>query len=146
MTHALSDLIETTARQLAAKVIAAPGWAGQVDAVCEALADMVKASGAPHPEALATRACAILREVAAEPMALVERYPDLLPPELRAVLLAEALAVIREAGATVEEFRDSASTPFLRLGKVEALGIPQEEMDRLNATAPGPVGPLHRVQ
>jgi len=147
MNSALSDLIETTARQLVAKLIAAPGWGEKVEEIIPALADMLRATDTPHHEALAARAAAILRDMAtANPEVIFANYLDLLPADLRALMLGEAIEVLKECGATVETFKDEAGTTFLRLGNVEALGIPEEEMDRLNATAPGPVGPLHRVQ
>ena len=147
MSESLSNLIETTARHLVANVIAAPGWGEKVEEIIPALADTLRATDTPHHEAISARAAAILREVATcNPEVIFEKYLDLLPADLRALMLGKAIEALKESGATVETFKDEAGTTFLKLGNVEALGIPEEEMERLNAMAPGPVGPLHRVQ
>ncbi len=152
--------IESTARGIAADLIAVPGWASDLEWMCQEAHEVAKVAAehaaglpvfegidvAPLFRAAGERAAAILREVAAEPMALIERYPDLLPAELRALMTAKAIEVLQDAGASVETFKDDEGTTFLRLENVEALRIPADEMERINATAPDPVGALHRVQ
>lgn len=142
-THA--SMIEAAARDIARKVIAVPGWCADVVGVVVAVRDAILAIGGPDRWRLADRTEAILREVAADPAALIDRYPDLLPADLLAVMTAKAVEVLKDAGATVETFKDDDGTTFLRLENVEALGISADEMECMAAGAPDPTGRLHRL-
>lgn len=155
------SFVETLARDIARRIIAVPGWAASVDQIITSLGTMrgaIAINAADHPGvvdpnrtagAVIARAAAILREVAtANPEVVLSEYLDLLPAELRAKLLAGAVEVLRDAGATVEEFRDDNGEVFLKVQGLDAdlLGIPADEMDRIARMAPGPAGQMHRVQ
>jgi len=108
---------EATARDLARRIIAVPGWAADLGGTVAAVRDLLAAT-ADDPDIarqVGDRAAAILQEVATEPMALIERYPDLLPHERRVAMLGGALEALRDG-------RDAAG-----------------EMMRIANGAPGPV-------
>ncbi|MEI8397355.1 MAG: hypothetical protein WCF85_21770 [Rhodospirillaceae bacterium] len=73
---------------------------------------------------------------------------DLLPPDIQAKISAGAERVLKDCGVQVERFKDETGQTFLRLHGIERLGIPDNELARMNALAdnpPTPVGQLHRV-
>ena len=58
------------------------------------------------------------------------------------------MEVLADCGVEVERFKDEEGTTFVRLNGVEKLGVPDDEVARLNAMAgdlPTPIGQLHRV-
>lgn len=155
------SFIERTARDLARRIIAVPGWASNLDSTIAGLGSLrasLTNECASHPgvidpnrtaTAVVARAAAILHEVAtASPEVVLSEHLDLLPADLRTQLRAGAIEVLRDAGATVEEFRDDRGEVFLRVQGLDAesLGIPADEFDRIASMAPGPVGQMHRVQ
>lgn len=153
--------VETLARDIARRLIAVPGWAASVDQIIASLGTMrgaIAINCANHPGivdpnhtagAVIARAAALLREVATgEPMDVITRYSDLMPADIRAKLMEGAIAVLRDAGATVETFKDEAGETFLHIVGLDsdALGVPADELDRIASQTPKPAGSLHRVQ
>ncbi len=156
-----SSFTERTARDLARRIIAVPGWASNLDSTIAGLGSLrasLTSECTAHPGvidpnrtagAIHARAAVILREVAtASPEVVLSDYLDLLPADLRAKLMAGAIAVLTEVGAIVETFKDDSGETFLQVQGLDpnALGIPAEEMDRIIGMVPGPVGQMHRVQ
>jgi len=145
--------IENMAREFARKIIAAPGWAAELDAICAAARDMLMATvesiaGTPAmASVIADRIEEILREFAGGDFKLIAaKYFDLLPDNLQATLRVVSFQVLRDCGATLTEFKDETGATFIKLSNIGDLAALEEEVARLVSVAPKPVGELRRVQ
>ncbi len=117
-----------------------------------------QAAQAPYAAKLLTMACGRVTEIlrgyyaalaANDTDTVIGKYFDLMPADIQAKIHNGAMKVLSDCGVDVEKFKDDTGTTYLRLNGVEKLGIPDDEVARINSLAddlPLPVGKLHRVQ
>lgn len=154
--------IETLARNLASVVLGDPEWREGLDDRCAAL---VEAAGKIRPvrkmTAVATRAGAILRHIAAADVLTIGRlYFDLLPrdgdhPLTRAVMQAlrdrrAVLDMLRAAGMQPRLLKDEDGTTFIVLDGLDDAADVSDTMKAairaaMGAPAEPPRGVLHAV-
>jgi hypothetical protein len=151
--------LNTIARNTARIVVDQPGWMADIDRTCSDVRDTFMRNADQLPIAkemlstVADRAAIILRGYHAalavnDTETVLNRYFDLMPPDIQAKIHAGAMGVLSECGVQVERYKDERGVTFLKLDGVEKLGVPADEMARMNALAsdlPTPVGELHRV-